>query len=47
MEKLTKLQCRKLLIVCRDFILREVVPNDRPAQTEIQELFNQLLNLLD
>lgn len=47
MSELTKDKTRKLLILCRDFIINDVLTEDRKAQREIHDLFEQIINLLD
>jgi hypothetical protein len=47
MAILDRLKAKQSLRIVRDFILRVIVPDDAKAKIEINEIFNQLLGLLD
>ena len=47
MTKLTKHKAAQLLILCRDFIVSEILIEDKKAQLEINQLFEQLIELVD
>jgi len=47
MNKLDRSKAKQLLRTVRDFILRDVLKDDKSAQYEVTEIFRQLLTLLD